>query len=37
MMVRLGVHECAAGGDPVNIGVALQIMLQGERVPYKVA
>jgi hypothetical protein len=28
--------ECAAGDDPVNISVALQIVLQGERVPYRV-
>jgi hypothetical protein len=30
-----GAQECAAGDDPVNIGVALQIVLQGERVPYR--
>jgi hypothetical protein len=29
-------RECAAGDDPVNISVALQIVLQGERVPYQV-
>jgi hypothetical protein len=26
-----------AGDDPVNVSVALQIVLQGERVPYTVA
>jgi hypothetical protein len=30
------LQECAAGDDPVNISVALQIVLQGERVPYSV-
>jgi hypothetical protein len=28
--------ECAAGDDPENISVALQIVLRGERVPYSV-
>jgi hypothetical protein len=27
--------ECAAGDDPVNVSVALQIVLQAERVPYE--
>jgi hypothetical protein len=30
------LQECAAGDDPVNISVALQIVLQGERVPYRI-
>jgi hypothetical protein len=30
------LRECAAGEDPVNISVALQIVLQAEGVPYKV-
>jgi hypothetical protein len=27
-------QACAAGDDPVNVSVALQIVLQAERVPY---
>jgi hypothetical protein len=34
--VEKTLHECAAGEDPENISVALQIVLQAERVPYKV-
>jgi hypothetical protein len=34
--VEKTLRECAAGEDPVNISVALQIVLQGERVPYQV-
>jgi hypothetical protein len=30
--VEKTLRECAAGDDPVNISVALQIVLQGERV-----
>jgi hypothetical protein len=33
--VEKTLHECAAGDDPANISVALQIVLQGERVPYR--
>ena len=31
--VEKTLQECAAGDDPENISVALQIVLQGERVP----
>jgi hypothetical protein len=31
----VALQECAAGNDPMNISVALQIVLQGERVPYR--
>jgi hypothetical protein len=34
--VEATLQACAAGDDPVNISVALQIVLQGERVPYQV-
>jgi hypothetical protein len=34
--VEATLQECAAGDDPANISVALQIVLQGERVPYQV-
>jgi hypothetical protein len=34
--VEKTLHDCAAGEDPVNISVALQIVLQAERVPYQV-
>jgi hypothetical protein len=34
--VEKTLRECAAGDDPVNISVALQIVLQAERVPYSV-
>ena len=33
--VEKTLRECGAGDDPVNISVALQIVLQGERVPYR--
>jgi hypothetical protein len=33
--VEATLRECAAGDDPVNISVALQIVLQAERVSYK--
>jgi hypothetical protein len=33
--VEKTLQECAAGDDPVNISVALQIVLQAERVPYQ--
>jgi hypothetical protein len=32
--VEKTLQECAAGDDPENISVVLQIVLQGERVPY---
>jgi hypothetical protein len=35
--VEATMQDCAAGNDPVNISVALQIVLQGERVPYRFA
>lgn len=34
--VETTLRECAAGEDPENISVALQIVLRGERVPYKI-
>jgi hypothetical protein len=34
--VEATLQACAAGDDPVNVSVALQIVLQAERVPYKV-
>jgi hypothetical protein len=34
--VEKTLQECATGDDPVNISIALQIVLQGERVPYSV-
>jgi hypothetical protein len=34
--VEATLQARAAGDDPVNISVALQIVLQGERVPYNV-
>jgi hypothetical protein len=30
------LQACAAGDDPVNVSVAVQIVLQAERVPYTV-
>jgi hypothetical protein len=33
--VEKTLNECAAGGDTENISVALQIVLQAERVPYE--
>jgi hypothetical protein len=35
--VEKTLQECAAGEDPVNISVALQIVLQAEHVPYRFA
>jgi hypothetical protein len=32
--VEKTLRECATGDDTVNISVALQIVLQGQRVPY---
>jgi hypothetical protein len=34
--VEATLQACAAGGDPVNVSFALQIVLQAERVPYNV-
>jgi hypothetical protein len=34
--VEKTLQECDAGDDTENISVALQIVLQGERVPYQV-
>jgi hypothetical protein len=34
--IEATLQACAHGDDPVNISVALQIVLQGERVPYSV-
>jgi hypothetical protein len=34
--VEKTLRECAAGDDPENISVALQIVLQGERVPHQI-
>jgi hypothetical protein len=34
--VEQTLQECAAGDDTENISVALQIVLQAERVPYQV-
>ena len=33
--LRRALSDCAAGDDTVNISVALQIVFQGERVPYE--
>jgi hypothetical protein len=33
---RKTLRDCAASEDPVNTSVALQIVLQGEDVPYKI-
>jgi len=35
--VEATLQACAAGDDPENISVALQIVLQAERVPYAVS
>jgi hypothetical protein len=34
--VETTLQSCAAGEDTVNISVALQIVLQSERVPYSI-
>jgi hypothetical protein len=33
--VEATLQDCVAGDDPVNVSVALQIVLQAERVPYR--
>jgi hypothetical protein len=33
--VEKTLQACAAGDDPVNISVALRLVMQAERVPYQ--